>query len=342
MRTPLRPLALLAASALVLAGAACSEPDEPGDGRLTVYSGRSESLVKPVFEQFEKATGIKVEVRYASTAAMAAQLVEEGDGSPADLFYAQDAGALGAVAKQNGFAVLPDTILSQVPKAYRARGGEWVGVTGRARVMAYNVDQVPAEELPKSVFELTEPKWRGKVAIAPNNASFQAFVTALRVQHGDEKTREFLLGLKANDVQIRENNVLIVADVNAGKLASGLVNHYYVFGRAKEEGKSIDQLKVQLHYFPDGDIGALVNVSGVGVLRKAGTDPDAHKLVEYLLSAEAQKYFAEQTYEYPVRTEVPLAAELPALSAITAPDIDLNDLDNLQATIDLIKAAGLV
>jgi iron(III) transport system substrate-binding protein len=337
-----RSLALASALVTVFALAACSDDDQPGDKKLTIYSGRSESLVKPALEKFEAATGITVEVRYGDTAAMAAQLLEEGADSPADVFLAQDAGALGAVAKQNLFAKLPDEVLSKVPSQYRASGGEWVGVTGRSRVLVYNTDLVPKADLPKSAFELTQPKWKDKVGIAPTNASFQAFVTAVRVQQGEDKARQFLTDLKANGAQIRENNVQIVNDVNDGKLATGLVNHYYVFGKAKELGTPVGALKAQLHFFPDGDIGALVNVSGVGLLRKAGTDPDARALVDYLLGTEGQTHFASQTYEYPVIAGVPLTEGLQPLSSLRVPAIDLNDLDTLQATIQLIKDAGLV
>src|SRR5688572_103113 len=271
----------LAVLALVAPLTACGADDQPGDKRLTVYSGRLESLVKPILEQFQQATGITVEVRYGDSAAMAAQLLEEGQKSPADVFLAQDAGALGAVAKKGLLAKLADDALGKVPAAYRARNGQWVGVTGRSRVLVYNSSLVPAADLPRSVLELTDPKWNGKIGIAPTNASFQAFVTALRIKHGEERAKQFLTDLKANGAQIRANNVNIVTEVNEGKLAAGLVNHYYVFARAKEAGTTVDKIPARLHYFPDGDIGALVNVSGVGVLTKAGTDPDAKALVDF-------------------------------------------------------------
>jgi iron(III) transport system substrate-binding protein len=331
---------------LALGGTACGsaqvEQSESGsDKKITVYSGRSESLVKPVLDDFREASGITVDVRYGDTAAMAAQLQEEGDRSPADVFLAQDAGALGAVARQGLFAKLRDDVLDKVANAYRDDGGEWVGVTGRVRTMVYNVDQVRVAELPKSVFELTGPKWKGKVGIAPTNGSFQAFVTAMRVQHGEEKTKEFLAGLKANDAQIREGNAPIVADVNKGRIAAGLVNHYYVYELAKEEGGSVDALKAKNHFFPDGDIGSLVNVSGAGVLKKAGEDPDVRVFVDYLLGKQAQTYFAEETYEYPLVADVDSAPGLPKLSSLNAPDIDLNDLDDLETTVEMIKDSGL-
>nr|WP_231921474.1 iron ABC transporter substrate-binding protein [Micromonospora auratinigra] len=326
---------------LTACGGSDADPGQPGDKRLTIYSGRSEALVGPVLAKFEKATGVDVDVRYGSTAQMAAQLLEEGDRSPADVFFAQDAGALGAVSKAGLLAPLPADRLARVPAAYRDAEGRWVGVTGRSRVLAYNADQVTAAQLPASVFELTDPRWKAKVGIAPGNGSFQAFVTALRVRHGDAKAREFLTGLKANQVQIRENNVQIVADIDAGTLAAGLVNHYYVFELAKERGGSTDALKAKLHFFPDGDTGGLVNAAGVGLLQRAGTDPDARALVDYLLGAEAQTHFATQTFEYPLVAGVAPAPGLPQLGSLDAPKIDLNDLDTLDATVTMIKEAGL-
>jgi iron(III) transport system substrate-binding protein len=341
-------LTLVAVLTLALAGSGCGgdEPAAPGsaassDKRITLYSGRSEALVKPVLDQFQADTGISVEVRYGDTAQMAAQLLEEGDRSPADVFLAQDAGALGAVAKAGLFAPLPQDVLARVPSDYRARGGEWVGVTGRSRVLVYNADQVPAESLPASVFDLTGPAWKGKVGVAPTNGSFQAFVTALRVQHGDERAAGFLRGLKANGAQIREGNGPIVADVNAGRLAAGLVNHYYVYELAQEEGTTPDALKAKLHFFQGGDTGGLVNVSGVGVLDRAAADADVRAFVDHLLSSKGQTYFATQTFEYPLIQGVETAPGLPALNALAGPDIDLNDLDTLEATVAMIKDAEL-
>jgi iron(III) transport system substrate-binding protein len=344
----LRVLVALPVTGVLLLAAACGdddslEPPEPNDGTITVYSGRSETLVAPVLERFEEDTGISIEVRYGDTAQMAAQLLEEGDGSPADVFYAQDAGALGAVAKAGLFGTLPDEVLGQVDPAFQARTGEWVGITGRSRVLAYNPSMVAEDELPASVFELTEPQWRGRVGVAPTNASFQAFVTGMRVLHGDDTAREWLAGIAANDPQIRGNNIEIVTDVNDGRLAAGLVNHYYLYERAHEDGVTVDQLTARNYYFPDGDIGAMVNVSGVGVLAGSAADEDARAFVDYLLSADGQSYFAQETSEYPVAEGggITVPAGLPELAELTTPDIDLNDLDSLEETVVMITESGL-
>ncbi|WP_433532094.1 iron ABC transporter substrate-binding protein [Micromonospora sp. CA-263727] len=340
---------LLAAGLLTIGLAACgsdeessADPGKPNDKEITVYSGRNEQLVKPLLEKFTAQTGITVKPRYASTAQLAAQLVEEGDRSPADVFFAQDAGALGTVAKRGMFSALSEATTAKVPQSYRAGNGQWVGVSARARVLAYNPDLVPADQLPKSVFDLTGPAWKGKVGVAPTNASFQAFITAIRVQHDDAKAEEFLAGLKANDPQVRDGNGKIVEDVNSGAVPVGLVNHYYLGEIAKEEGTTPEALKVKLHFFPDGDTGALVNVAGVGVLNRSATDPDVQQFVDFLLGTEAQTYFAEQTFEYPVIAGVPGPAYVPALADLSVPQIDLNDLDTLDATVTMIKNSGLV
>lgn len=348
-----RTAAGLAAVAIMSLAAACGS-DEPAttaggtsatpasDKKITLYSGRSESLVKPLLEKFTQDTGITVEARYAGTAAMATQLLEEGDRSAADVFLAQDAGALGAVAKAGMFARLPAEVTDKVPTGYRAASGEWVGVTARARVLAYNPALAPEATLPDSVFDLTKPEWKGKVGVAPTNASFQSFVTAIVVQHGEAKAKEFLAGLAANEPQIRDGNAPILEEVDAGTLAVGLINHYYLGEISKERGITPDAMTAKLHFFTGGDTGGLVNVAGAGVLKKAEQDPDVRVFLDYLLGNAAQTYFAEETFEYPVVAGNPAPEYAPALDSLDVPEVDLNDLDDLAATVALIKESGLV
>ena len=308
-----RAVAMAAAGLLAAGLAACGngeslESGEPNDKKITVYSGRSESLVKPLFEKFQQSTGITVEVRYGDTAQMAAQVLEEGDRSPADVFFAQDAGALGAVSKQGLFAPLPSAVLARVPAIYRSRAGEWVGVTGRSRVLAYNADMVPAAELPTSVLDLTDPKWRGKVGVAPTNGSFQAFVTALRVQHGDQKAAEFLSGLKANDAQIRENNVVIVQDVNVGEDPARAGEPLLHLRARQGEGRGAGPAQGEAALLPQRGHGRPGERGGGRRARPLGARTRTLRRSSSICSGtEAQTYFAEQTYEYPLVAGVPTA-----------------------------------
>ena len=341
-----RRSALIATSLLATATAlaACSSggssaTDEPSDG-VIVYSGRSEELVGPLFELFTAETGIPVEARYGDTAELAAQMIEEGNASPAQVYFAQDAGALGAVSAEGLLAGLPESITALVPENYRSADGTWVGVSGRARVIAYNQDQVAADQVPTSIFELTDPKWKGQVAIAPTNASFQSFVTALRVTDGDDAARAWLEGLVANDVQKFEKNGLILDAVDAGQVQLGLINHYYWYEKAVEVGA--DSMRAQIAFTAPADPGSLVNVAGVGITTSAENSKNAQTFVEWLLTPKAQQYFVENTFEYPVIEGIAAADGLPALNTLRGPDIELAELADLPGTLVMLEDVGLL
>lgn len=343
-----RRRALLAATALAstLVLAACGSAADTGSSAsaekqtLTVYSGRSEELVKPLLDSFTQETGIEVQVRYAGTAELAAQLLEEGDRSPADVFFSQDAGALGALEQADLLAPLPQSTLDKVPATYRSESGTWVGTSARARVLLYNEDLVPQAELPTSVLELADPAWKGQVAIAPTNASFQSFITAMRLSAGEEQTSAWLADLVANDVKIYEGNSAIRDAVDAGQVKVGLANHYYWFERAAEVGA--DTLKVQNHFLDAGDAGSLVNVAGAAILKTGADNPSAQAFVDYLLSTEGQEFFATTTFEYPVIAGVSPAEGLPALDSLRGPDVTLGKLADLAGTQSMLEQAGLL
>ena len=324
--------ALATISALLLAG--CAPQEGSDDEPLLVYAGRSESLVQPLIDEFVSDTGIKVEVRYGSSAELAAQLLEEGENSPADIFFAQDAGALGAIAKAGLLTELPSEIYDLVPASYSSADRSWVGVSGRVRVLNYNPELVT--EIPNSVFDLADPSWQGRIAIAPTNASFQAFVTAMRVVHGDQRTLEWLEAMKTNAVVYEKNGAILEA-VEAGQVAAGLINHYYWYARAQELGAAA--MTSALAQFQSEDVGNLINAAGVGMVSDSSA---AEEFISYLLSARGQQYFAEQTREYPVVRGVEPVDELTPLSDIPSPPIDLSNLDSLEQTLELIRQAGLI
>lgn len=309
-------------------------------GELVVYSGRNENLIAPLLEKFEKSSGIEVVARYGGSAELAAQLLEEGSRTPAAVFLSQDAGALGALQDEDLLAPVDQAVLDQVPAKYRSAEGRWVGVSGRSRVLVYNPRLTPESELPASVFDLTRPEYKGKVGYAPTNASFQSFVTALRVVEGEEKAKEFLTGFKANEPTAYDGNALIVDAVNDGQIPFGLVNHYYLYEKAAEVG-GLDKLEARNYLFPGADLGSLVNVAGVGLL-EGNVSEDAKAFVEFLLGPEAQTYFAEVTKEFPLIAGVqPDVPGLPPLSSLQGPDVDLSQLDTLAQTLALLDEVGL-
>ncbi len=340
-------------TALVLVLAACAaDPVDSADpaisepagsqtaeaGTVTIYSGRSEELVGPLLENFTEATGIDVEARYGDTAEMANLILTEGENSPADVFFAQDAGALGAVAEQGLLAPLPEEILGAVDERFKSPNGEWVGVSGRARVVAYNTDNLSEEDLPDSIFGFTDPAWSGRIGWAPTNGSFQSFVTALREIEGEDRAREWLEGIQANEPSVYEGNNPALDAVIAGEVDVAFINHYYLMQRLEEDP---DAAAANL-FLTDGDPGALVNVAGAGILNTAANDEAARELVAFLLSEQAQEYFASETKEYPLIEGVEPDADMPSLDEIGMPEIDLSDLSDLEGTLELLQDAGIL
>ncbi|WP_100814323.1 iron ABC transporter substrate-binding protein [Microbacterium lacus] len=337
----------LAAVGLIASGCAASEPEATestetmveSDGSLVLYSGRGEDLIAPLIEQFTADTGIEVEVRYGSTGEMSALLLEEGDQSPAQVFLSQDAGALGAITEAGLSSTLPDQIADVVPAGFTSTDDSWVGVTGRARVIAYDGEQLGEADVPDSTDDLTAPEWSGRVAFAPGNASFQSFVTGLRVLEGEEAADEWVAGIAANSPVLTESNGDSLELVNSGTAQLGLINHYYWFEAASEVGA--ENMRAQLKFLP-GDPGGIVNVTGAAILAGAEGDPDALAFVEYLISDAGQKYFVEETYEYPLVPGIDAPEGLPSLESLVNPELDLSDLDSLTETQELLAVHGLI
>ena len=321
-------------SAVATAPGASSSSDQ----KLVIYSGRNENLVGPLIERFKIETGIDVQVRYGETAEMAATILEEGANSPADVFFGQDAGALGALAQAGRLTVLPGDLLARVAPRFRAKDGHWIGTSGRARVLVYNTGEVKAEELPQDIWGMTDPKWKGKVGWAPSNGSFQAFVTALRVIEGDEKAQLWLEDMVKNDTKVYANNDAIVAAVANGEIPTGLVNHYYMHRYQAEHGGNAP---IANYYFPAGGAGALINVASVGILNTSRRQDAAKQFVTFLLNDEAQQYFAAETDEYPlVGGTIQTNPAVKPIGEIAAPDIDLGNLKDLQGTLELLQRVG--
>ncbi|MCH8901736.1 MAG: iron ABC transporter substrate-binding protein [Chloroflexi bacterium] len=306
-------------------------------GKLTIYSGREESLIGPVIEQFSETTGIDVAVKYGKNSELIATIREEGGNSPADIFFASDPGALGALSDR--FATLPDDILGLVSESFRSRDGTWVGISGRARVVVYNTNELTEADLPDSIFDFTDPKWQGRIGWAPTNGSFQAMVTAMRLIEGEERTRQWLEGIKANDPKEYPKNTPIVQAAADGEIDVGFVNHYYLYRFLAEQGESFS---ARNHFLTAGDAGGVVLVAGASILDTSDSVEEAERFLEFMLSPVAQQYFAGQTFEYPLVEGTRPQVGLIPLSEIEIPDIDLSQLVDLEGTLKLLRETGVL
>ena len=315
------------------------EPPEP-QGPITVYSGRSEDLIGPLVERFEAVTGIAVEVRYGSSADLALLIETEGDASPADVFISQSPGAMGYLATQGRLAVLAASVLDAVAERFRAGAGTWVGLSGRQRVLVYNPDLTDEADLPDSVLDLTGPRYEGRVGVAPANSSFQDFITEMRFRSGDEATLAWLEGMAANGSPNYAKNSAIVDAVLRGEVDMGLVNHYYLLQFLAED----PQAPGVNHYFDPDDVGALLIVTAGAVLDTAEQPGAAQEFLEFMLSREAQEFYASEAREYPLAAGVQPPAELEPLGAGDATGtIDFDKLGGgLSRTQELIRQSGIM
>ena len=309
--------------------------DRYRDRTITVYSGRSRALVHPLLVAFGEQTGIDIRVKYAGSSSTAATLLEEGDNTPADVVFMQDPGSLGILADSGMFAPIPQETLDQVDSRFRSPAGLWVGTSGRARTIIYNTDAInPETDLPPSILDFTSPEWRGRVGWAPRNGSFQAFVTSLRLQLGDDAARAWLEGMRDNDPMEYSNNVTTVSATANGEVDVGFVNHYYLERFLEEHGP---EFGARNHYIGNGDPGALVLVAGVGILGASENKDIAVDFINFLLDTPAQTYFAQEIKEYPVSAGVEPEGDLPPLASLDPPDVDLGNLSDLEGTLKLLR-----
>ena len=310
---------------------------EATGGSLTIYSAREETLVGPIIQQFEDATGIDVGVKYGSNSGLAATIQEEGANSPADIFFATDPGLLGSMSDL--FTALPSGILDRVDSEFRSREDKWVGISGRARVVVYNPDVISADELPDSILDFTDPEWNGRIGWPPTNGSFQAFVTAMRTTLGEDAARDWLEGIQANDPRVYPKNTPIVDAVSRGEVDVGFVNHYYLYRFLAEHG---EDFQARNYHPKNGDIGAMMLVNGAAILSTSDNTKEAERFLGFMLSLSAQQYFASQTFEYPLIEGVRTHRLLTPLSEIAVPDVDLSQLDDVQGTQDLLRSVGII
>ena len=326
-------------TALAVAGGAATAPAQGTS--LTIYSGREEKLVKPIMDRFTRDTGIELKVRYASSTSLATALVEEGGDSPADVFWATEPGTLGLVAARGLLKRLPQATIGKVPSRFSTPSRRWVGTSARSRVLVYNTQALTAQQLPTSVWGLTNPKWKGRIGLAPTNGSFQAFLGATIHLHGEDRVRDWLRGLQENDVKFYPSNTTIVQAVGRGDVQIGLVNHYYLYNVLADT----PNLPVKNHWFRAGDPGALVLAAGAGIVSATGKDRPAQRFVDFLLSKWAQRFIARGpgAAEYPLIKGVSPRPGLPALKEIKGPTYNLGRLAvDLSTAFKLLLEVGYI
>ncbi|MCH8475819.1 MAG: iron ABC transporter substrate-binding protein [Opitutales bacterium] len=317
----------------------CGGPSsEESPGELSLYSGRSQALVEPLLREFEEETGIRVRARFGGTPQLAIALQEEGERTRADLFWAQDASALGSV--RDLLAPLPEDVVGGIPADLRHENNRWVATSGRARVFAYSPRRTEGEVLPERLEDLASEQWRGRIGWAPANGSFQSFVTAMRVLQGEEATKDWLAAVAANRPKVYPNNTSLVQAVAAGEVDLVLTNHYYLY-RFLERDESFP---VAQSYFTAESPGNLVNYAGVGILESSENREEAKVFVRWLLERRAQEYFVQEIFEYPVVGEIEaLPGMLPYEELrVLSPRINLEALEDMEGTIGLLRELDIL
>lgn len=307
---------------------------------ITLYNGQHEQTTALLVSGFEKHTGVKVNVRSDDEAALGNQIIQEGSSSPADVFYTENTPVLEHLRKEGVLAPVNPATLAAIPPRYSSTQGDWVGVSGRVSVLVYNTRQLSPTQLPNSILELAEPKWKGKVGVAPSETDFQPLITAITKLDGTAAAEKWLAGIKANS-KIYPDNETVVAQVNNGESAIGLINHYYWYRLRDEVGTS--GVHSALHYYAPQDAGYLLNVSGAAVLKSSSHQPAAQAFLEYLVSREGQEVIAHShSYEYPLRPEVKPSPLLRPFGQLQPNAVTLSELGDGSTPLELEQKAGLL
>ncbi|WP_322042470.1 iron ABC transporter substrate-binding protein [Paraburkholderia sp. J67] len=308
---------------------------------ITLYNAQHEQVVNQLAKDFQQQTGIDVKIRSGEGPALAAQLVAEGEKTPADVYFTENSPELMLLEEKGLLAPVQNGTLTQVPAHYNSPAGQWVGVTARENVLAYNTAKVPAAQLPQSIFDLAKPEWKGKVGIAPSDADFLPLVDAVLAAKGEAATLAWLKGLKTNS-QVFDDDEGVVAAVNRGAVATGIINNYYWDRLHAEIGDK--QTRSAVAHFADGDVGALVNVSGAAILKAAHNPDGAQKFLAYLVSERAQKLMAQGhiSFEYPLRAGVAGDPINKPFDQLKPPALTIQQLGDDSQAARLLRQAGLL
>jgi iron(III) transport system substrate-binding protein len=331
-------LCLVSIAALLAAGCGGSSSDSAGS--LTLYSSQHEPMTEALAKGFEEESGAKVQIRFGEDEGLASQIEQEGDASPADVVLTENTPPLELLAGKELLAEVDSSTLEEVPSRYNSPTGHWVGVAARETVMVYNPDLISADELPASILDLAKPEWKGKLAIAPSEPDFVPIVSAIEKLDGEAAAKSWLEGFAANAKHYNDNEGIIAA-VDSGQIAAGIINHYYWYEAVAEEGK--DKVPSKLHYFGHEDPGALVNISGAGALESSGDPELAQEFLAYLVSEEGQTAITESgDWEYPLNSAVPPPPGLKPFDSLEPPKVGPADLGDGSGPVELMEQVGLL
>jgi iron(III) transport system substrate-binding protein len=327
-------LAFLGATALAGCGSSGGK-----NGSLTLYSGQHEQTTALLVKAFERETQIKVNVRFGDEASLGNQLLQEGSSSPADVFFAENTPVLEDLREHRRLAPVDAATLAAVPRRYDAATGRWVGVSARVSALVYNTSRVNPSELPPSILELAQPRFKGKLGYAPSETDFQPLVAAITRVYGTSAAESWLKGLQAN-ARLYPDDETVVTQVGNGESVIAPINHYYWYRARAELGSGIHSA---LHYFAPGDVGELVDISGAAVLASSSHKQAAQRFLAFLVSARGQETIAHSnSFEYPLRPGVAPAPGLPPLARVHPAALTPAELGDGRAALELEQRLGLL
>jgi iron(III) transport system substrate-binding protein len=328
------------ASILGVLAAGCGGSSSGDSGTLTLYSAQHEQMSKALAKGFEEKTGAKVQIRFGEDEGLAEQIEQEGEASPADVVLTENTPPLELLADSGKLAKVDPSTLAEVPARYSSPSGHWVGVAARETVLAYNPKLIPADQLPASILDLAKPEWKGKLAIAPSEPDFIPIVSAIEKLDGKAAAKSWLEGFAANAKHYNDNEGIIAA-VDDGQVAAGIINHYYWYEEVAEKGKQ--NVPSRLHYFGHEDPGALVNISGAGALESSHEPELAQEFLAFAVSKEGQSAITHSgDWEYPLNGAVPPPPGLKPFDSLEPPKVGPADLGDGSAPLELMQQVGLL
>jgi iron(III) transport system substrate-binding protein len=334
------------AAALTVTGLLAGCSSASSGPSITLYSGQHEQTTDGLVAAFEQQTGITVNVRNDDEDTLANLIALQGSHSPADVFYTENSPPLEFLQEKGLLSAVDPNTLKEATAKYNSPQRDWVGVSARVSVLIYNPSLISESQLPTSVLQLANPKYKGKLAFAAGETDFQPIVTSVLKAYGKAATLSWLEGIKSNAAaHILPDNETIADEVNRGQVAFGVINQYYWYRLEAEDGKS--SMHSQITHFAPDDPGYVVDVSGAAVLKSSKHQADAQKFLAFLVSKQGEEIIArasgnEQSYEYPLGSGVTTSAPETPFNQLQPYPITIAELGDGSTAIALLRQVGLL